>query len=199
MNFKIFGKQVNVGEFFSKYAEETLLKSVQKYFPNPVSSIVTLSKKSKFFYIIIVLHISKKMEFTAQSNGETAKLAFNDAIEKLNKQLRRYKRKIKNHKNNEATNKPNPLNAQFHIINESPKLIRNEGKEINDEPLVFAELDTEIEELTVVEALEKLKLGNISALMFRNKKHSGLNMIYKREDGLIGWVDPRGSRNSATI
>jgi len=199
MNFKIFGKQVNVGEIFSKYAEETLLKSVQKYFPNSVSSIVTLSKKSKFFYIIIVLHISKKMEFTAQSNGETAKLAFNDAIEKLNKQLRRYKRKIKNHKNNEATNKPNPLNAQFHIINESPKLIRNEGKEIKDEPLVFAELDTEIEELTVVEALEKLKLGNISALMFRNKKHSGLNMIYKREDGLIGWVDPRGNRNSATI
>ena len=199
MNFKIFGKQVNVGEIFSKYAEETLLKSVQKYFPNPVSSIVKLSKKSKFFYIIIVLHISKKMEFTAQSNGETAKLAFNDAIEKLNKQLRRYKRKIKNHKNNEVTNKPNPLNAQFHIINESPKLIRNEGKEIKDEPLVFAELDTEIEELTVVEALEKLKLGNISALMFRNKKHSGLNMIYKREDGLIGWVDPRGNRNSATI
>ena len=139
------------------------------------------------------------MEFTAQSNGETAKLAFNDAIEKLNKQLRRYKRKIKNHKNNELTNKTNPLNAQFHIINESPKLIKNEGKEIKDEPLVFAELDTEIEELTVVEALEKLKLGNISALMFRNKKHSGLNMIYKREDGLIGWVDPRGNRNSATI
>ena len=145
------------------------------------------------------MHISKKMEFTAQSNGETAKLAFNDAIEKLNKQLRRYKRKIKNHKNNESTNKPNPLNAQFHIINESPKLIKNEGKEIKDEPLVFAELDTEIEELTVVEALEKLKLGNMSALMFRNKKHSGLNMIYKREDGLIGWVDPRGNRNSATI
>ena len=105
----------------------------------------------------------------------------------------------KNHKNNDSTNKPNPLNAQFHIINECPKLIKNEGKEIKDEPLVFAELDTEIEELTVVEALEKLKLGNISALMFRNKKHSGLNMIYKREDGLIGWVDPRGNRNSATI
>ena len=63
----------------------------------------------------------------------------------------------------------------------------------------FAELDTEIEELTVIDALEKMKLGNNSALMFRNKKHSGLNMIYKREDGLIGWVDPRGNRNLAKV
>jgi len=47
--------------------------------------------------------------------------------------------------------------------------------------------------------LNKMKFGNISALMFRNKKHSGLNMIYKRDDGLIGWVDPRGLRNTAKI
>ena len=69
----------------------------------------------------------------------------------------------------------------------------------NNEPLIFAELNTEIEELTVIDALEKMKLGNISALMFRNKKHSGLNMIYKREDGLIGWVDPRGNRDLAKV
>ena len=199
MNFKIFGKQVKVGEVFSKYAEEILLKSVQKYFPNPVSSIISLSKKNKFFYIIIVLHINKKMEFTAQSNGMTAKLAFDDATEKLSKQLRRYKRKIKNHKINELINKPIPLNAQFHIINETSKLNKNENKPINNEPLIFAELGTEIEELTVAEALEKMKLGNIPALMFRNKKHSGLNMIYRRQDDLIGWIDPRGNRNSAKI
>ena len=60
-------------------------------------------------------------------------------------------------------------------------------------------MDTEIEELTVIDALEKMKMGNISALMFRNKKHSGLNMVYKRDDGLIGWVDPRGNRNLAKI
>jgi hypothetical protein len=139
------------------------------------------------------------MEFAAQSNGMTAKLAFDDAIEKLSKQLRRYKRKIKNHKNNELINKPNPLNAQFHIINEPPKLNNNNNKVIKNEPIIFAELDTEIEELTVAEALEKMKLGNIPALMFRNKKHSGLNMIYRREDDLIGWIDPRGNRNSAKI
>ena len=199
MNFKIFGKQVKVGEVFSKYAEEILLKSVQKYFPNPVSSIISLSKKNKFFYIIIVLHINKKMEFTAQSNGMTAKLAFDDATEKLSKQLRRYKRKIKNYKNNELTNKSSSLNAQFHIINEAPNLNIKEDIAIKSEPLIFAELNTEIEELTVIEALEKMNLGNISALMFRNKKHSGLNMIYRREDGLIGWVDPRGNRDFAKI
>ena len=199
MNFKIFGKQVKVGETFSKYAEANLLGSVQKYFANPISSIISVSKNNKLFHIIIVLHINKKMEFTAQSSGQTAKLAFNETLEKLSKQLRRYKRKIKNYKNNENNNKANSLNAQFQIINEPPKSISKQKDTNYQEPLIFAELDTEIEELTVIDALEKMKMGNISALMFRNKKHSGLNMVYKRDDGLIGWVDPRGNRNLAKI
>mgnify|MGYP001294337606 FL=1 len=199
MNFKIFGKQVKVGETFSKYAEVNLLESVQKYFPNPISSIISVSKNNKLFHIIIVLHINKKMEFTAQSSGQTAKLAFNETLEKLSKQLRRYKRKIKNYKNNENNNKANSLNAQFQIINEPPKSISKQKDTNYQEPLIFAELDTEIEELTVIDALEKMKMGNISALMFRNKKHSGLNMVYKRDDGLIGWVDPRGNRKLAKI
>ena len=199
MNFKIFGKQVKVGETFSKYAEANLLESVQKYFSNPISSIISVSKNNKLFHIIIVLHINKKMEFTAQSSGQTAKLAFNETLEKLSKQLRRYKRKIKNYKNNKNNNKANSLNAQFQIINEPPKSISKQKDTNYQEPLIFAELDTEIEELTVIDALEKMKMGNISALMFRNKKHSGLNMVYKRDDGLIGWVDPRGNRNLAKI
>ena len=202
MNFKIFGKQVKVGETFSKYAELNLLESIQKYFPNPISSIISVSKNNKLFHIIIVLHINKKMEFTAQSSGQTAKLAFNETLEKLSKQLRRYKRKIKNYKNNENiknNNKANSLNAQFHIINQPLTSVSKQKETKYQEPLIFAELDTEIEELTVIDALEKMKMGNISALMFRNKKHSGLNMVYKRDDGLIGWVDPRGNRNLAKI
>ena len=198
MNFKIFGKQVKVGETFSKYAEAQLIEAVQKYFPNPISSIISVSKNNKLFYIIIVLHITKKMAFTAQSTGETANLSFHEALEKLSKQLRRYKRKIKNYKNNE-NNKTNSLKAQFQIINEPSPFTLKQKNIDNQEPLIFAELDTEIEELTVIEALEKMKMGNMSALMFRNKKHSGLNMVYKRDDGLIGWVDPRGNRNLAKI
>ena len=199
MHFKIFGKQVKVGETFSKYAETNLIEAVNKYFPNAISSIVSVSKKNKTFNIIVVLHITKKMEFTAQSNGDTARTAFDSTLEKLSKQLRRYKRKIKNYKHNENTFKNNALDAQFQIINSPPSVILKDEEKNHQEPLIFAELDTEIEELTVVDALEKMKLGNISALMFRNKKHSGLNMIYKRDDGLIGWVDPRGNRNLAKV
>ena len=199
MHFKIFGKQVKVGETFSKYSEINLLEAVNKYFPNAISSIVSVSKKNKTFNIIVVLHITKKMEFTAQSNGDTARTAFDSTLEKLSKQLRRYKRKIKNYKHNENTFKNNALDAQFQIINSPPSVILKDEEKNHQEPLIFAELDTEIEELTVVDALEKMKLGNISALMFRNKKHSGLNMIYKRDDGLIGWVDPRGNRNLAKV
>ena len=199
MNFKIFGKQVKVGETFSRYVETSLKQTIHKYFENPISSIVSVSKKNKLFYIIVIVHINKKMEFTAQSNGQTAKLAFNETIEKLSKQLRRYKRKLKSFKNNENLEKLSLLEAQFQIINEPPSLNPKQDNPIDDEPMIFAELNTEIEELSVNDALNKMKFGNISALMFRNKKHSGLNMIYKRDDGLIGWVDPRGLRNTAKI
>ena len=91
------------------------------------------------------------------------------------------------------------LEAQFQIIKEPPLINPKQDNPIDDEPMIFAELNTEIEELSVNDALNKMKFGNISALMFRNKKHSGLNMIYKRDDGLIGWVDPRGVRNTAKI
>ena len=122
MNFKIFGKQVKVGETFSRYVETSLKQTIHKYFENPISSIVSVSKKNKLFYIIVIVHINKKMEFTAQSNGQTAKLAFNETIEKLSKQLRRYKRKLKSFKNNENLEKLSLLEAQFQIINEPPLL-----------------------------------------------------------------------------
>ena len=199
MNFKIFGKQVKLGDAFSKYVKSELTQSIEKYFKNPTSSIVSLSKKHKTFYINIIVHLDRKMEFTAQSNGETARIAFNNTIEKLSKQLRRYKRKIKSYKNRESSNIIDNINAQFQIIDQ-PSLITLSKNNISEiEPLIFAELDTEIEELTVLEALEKMEFGNSSALMFRNKKHSGLNMIYKRTDGLIGWVDPRGKRDTISF
>jgi flavin-dependent dehydrogenase len=138
------------------------------------------------------------MEFTSHSNGETAKVALNNGIEKLSKQLRRYKRKIKNHKVSEEKNNFNDLNAQLQIIDQTSSF-PNQLEETKNEPLIFAEIDTEIEELSVIEAVQKMEYGNATALMFRNKKHSGLNMIYKRSDGLVGWVDPRGKRETINL
>ena len=90
------------------------------------------------------------------------------------------------------------LKAQFQIIDQSSSVL-TELEEAKNEPLIFAEIDTEIEELSVIQAVQKMEYGNTTALMFRNKKHSGLNMIYKRSDGLIGWVDPRGKRGAVNL
>ena len=198
MTFKIFGKQVKLGDAFSDYAKLELNKSVEKYFKNSTSTIVSLSKQNKIFMINIIVHINKKMEFTSHSNGETAKVALNNGIEKLSKQLRRYKRKIKNHKVSEEKNNFNDLQAQLQIIDQTSSF-PNQLEETKNEPLIFAEIDTEIEELSVIEAVQKMEYGNATALMFRNKKHSGLNMIYKRSDGLVGWVDPRGKRETINL
>ena len=138
------------------------------------------------------------MEFTAHSSGKTAKVALNSGIEKLSKQLRRYKRKIKDHKLSDEKVKFDDLKAQFQIIDQSSSVL-TELEEAKNEPLIFAEIDTEIEELSVIQAVQKMEYGNTTALMFRNKEHSGLNMIYKRSDGLIGWVDPRGKRGTVNL
>ena len=76
----------------------------------------------------------------------------------------------------------------------------NQFDNVNEEiPLIFAEIDSDIEILTVTQAVEKLSNDFKPALMFRNINHSGLNMIYKRNDGMIGWVDPRGLRSTLQI
>ena len=132
------------------------------------------------------------------SNGETAKVALNNGIEKLSKQLRRYKRKIKNHKVSEEKNNFNDLKAQLQIIDQTSSF-PNQLEETKNEPLIFAEIDSDIEILTVTQAVKKLSSDFKPALMFRNINHSGLNMIYKRNDGMIGWVDPRGLRSTLQI
>ena len=103
-----------------------------------------------------------------------------------------------NLKTPEEKNKFNDLKAQFQIIDQASSF-SNQLEETKNEPLIFAEIDTEIEELSVIEAVKKMEYGNATALMFRNKKHSGLNMIYKRSDGLVGWVDPRGKRETVNL
>ena len=178
MNFKIFGKQVKVGETFSRYVETSLKQTIHKYFENPISSIVSVSKKNKLFYIIVIVHINKKMEFTAQSNGQTAKLAFNETIEKLSKQLRRYKRKLKSFKNNENLEKLSLLEAQFQIINEPSSLNPKQDNPIDDEPMIFAELNTEIEKQTSLnDKLKKNSIGTGDTTTKLNKYGKALNYI----------------------
>lgn len=195
MIFNLSGKQIKLSPTFSTYAKFETEKCIFKYFNNPISSILNLSKINRTFYINIVVHLNNKMNFLSLSDGETPIIALENSLYKLSKQLRRYKRKIKNHSRDKSINKYNTLNLNVDSFKFTDQFDNSNEKT----PLIFAEIVNDIEILTVSQAVKKLSSDLKPALMFRNINHSGLNMIYKRNDGMIGWVDPRGLRSTLQI
>ena len=195
MIFNLSGKQIQLSPSFSTYAKFETEKCIFKYYNNPVSSTLKLSKINYIFYINIVVYLNNKMSFLSLANGKTAVIALENSLYKLSKQLRRYKRKIKNYSRDKSIDKYNFLNFNVNGFKST-----NQFDNVNEEiPLIFAEIDSDIEILTVTQAVKKLSSDFKPALMFRNINHSGLNMIYKRNDGMIGWVDPRGLRSTLQI
>lgn len=195
MIFNLSGKQIQLSPSFSTYAKFETEKCIFKYYNNPVSSTLKLSKINHIFYINIVVYFNNKMSFLSLANGKTAVIALENSLYKLSKQLRRYKRKIKNYSRDKSIDKYNFLNFNVNGFKST-----NQFDNVNEEiPLIFAEIDSDIEILTVTQAVKKLSSDFKPALMFRNINHSGLNMIYKRNDGMIGWVDPRGLRSTLQI
>ena len=195
MIFNLSGKQIQLSQTFSTYAKFETEKCIFKYFNNPISSILNLSKINRTFYINIVVHLNNKMNFLSLSDGETPIIALENSLYKLSKQLRRYKRKIKNHSRDKSINKYNTLNLNVDSFKFTDQFDNSNEKT----PLIFAEIVNDIEILTVSQAVKKLSSDLKPALMFRNINHSGLNMIYKRNDGMIGWVYPRGLRSTLQI
>ena len=195
MIFNLSGKQIQLSPSFSTYAKFETEKCIFKYYNNPVSSTLKLSKINHIFYINIVVYLNNKMSFLSLANGKTAVIALENSLYKLSKQLRRYKRKIKNHSRDKSINKYNTLNLNVDSFKFTDQFDNSNEKT----PLIFAEIVNDIEILTVSQAVKKLSSDLKPALMFRNINHSGLNMIYKRNDGMIGWVDPRGLRSTLQI
>ena len=129
-----------------------------------------------------------------QAQGEAAEPypAFDTAADHLAKRLRRYKRRLRNH-HKDAGPQAKSLPAQQYILAADAEVEESDAI-VDDLPVVVAEMATEIPSLTVSEAVMRMDLAELPAMLFRNVSHSGLNMVYRRQDGNIGWIDPRGNR-----
>lgn len=192
MNLTVKGKNLDVGEALRSHVSQTLDHGIGKYFGNPIEATVTFSKESHLFVADLSVHIGRNIQMQAESSADQAYIAFDRAMDHLAKRLRRHKRRLRDHHRAEiesfrasqyilAPQEEDEVDA--HAIN---------GAEIrNDAPAVIAEMQTEIPTLTVGEAVMRLDLSDLKAIMFLNRAHGGLNMVYRRNDGNIGWVDPR--------
>lgn len=190
MQISVKGKQLDVGEAWRSHVEENLPAIVGKYFSNAQDAQVTLAKQGSTFSVDMVVHIGKRILVQSQGATGDAYSAFDEAAEHLSKRLRRYKRRLRDH-HSERPDQTDTLSAQQYVL--AGEDIESESEE-KDDPIVIAEMETGIEELSVGEAVMRMDLANLPAMMFRNRANGGLNMVYHRGDGHIGWVDPRGNK-----
>ncbi len=122
--------------------------------------------------------------------GGDAHAAFTESLDKLEKRVRRYKRRLKDH--HKARPQPVELSdAGSYILALTEDA--DEGTQDDPNPVIIAEMEAKIPALSVGEAVMQMELANVPVLVFRNEKHSGVNVVYRRDDGNIGWIDPRNT------
>lgn len=199
MDVTITGKHMNIGDAFREHIETKLNDVNEKYFNRGIASEVKIGKETNAFY---KAHVSLQsgrdilVQGTAQDTDPYG--AFDKAAEKIAKQLRRYKTRLRDHHERlEQTPESELIKANGYTIASelfetmSEQAIANDdGREVPKEPAIIAEMTTNIQTMTVSEAVMRMDLSEEPAMMFRNSKTNALNMIYKRSDGNIGWVDP---------
>lgn len=200
MKLTVTGKQLDVGDAFRTHIEERLTAALSKYFGDAIEVAVTVARDGARYRAAIQTHVGRNIELFAESEAHDPYPAFDAASEHLAKRLRRHKRRLRDHHKPGAEPEPS-LPAQAYVLRheEAPEedaLDDAEGALNGDAPPVVAETATVIATLTVGAAVMRLDLSREPALLFRNSAHGGLNMVYRRSDGTIGWVDPRDGRGA---
>lgn len=202
MQLSVQGKQLDVGDAMRVHIDDRLQRTLDKYFGDAVEVKVTVGREAHLYRAIIAAHVGRGIHIEAQGEAEEPYPAFDLACDHLAKRLRRHKRRIRQH-HKEPGSTFEGLPAQQYILSsayddedsDEPLDASYDGGE-PEQPIVVAEMATQILSLTVSEAVMHMDLANTPALMFRNSAHGGLNMIYRREDGNIGWIDPHGNAES---
>lgn len=187
MRYQISGKNIDVGDALSSHVQTELTATVEKYAQRPTDATVTFSRDAHNFVCDAVVHLSTGL--TAQARAQAAEIyaAFEACREKMDKQLRRYKRRLKDHYRARA--EPVELSGASSYILASEA----EGEDSEPDslqPIIVAEMETTIPSLSVGEAVMQMELAGAPVLIFRNEGKNGLNVVYRRDDGNIGWIDP---------
>lgn len=192
MQLSVKGKQLDVGDALRTHVDESLSRILDKYFGDALEVAVTLSRDAHLYRAVISAHVGRGIQLEAHGEANEPYPAFDGAADRLSKRLRRYKRRLRDHNGKPAEAAVLPA-RQYILAGDGPDESEDESN-ADGQPAVVAEMTTEIPMLTVSEAVMRMDLANLPAMMFRNSAHGGLNMIYQRSDGNIGWIDPRGNR-----
>ncbi len=204
MDIAIAGQRVDTGEAFRQHVSDALDAIRAKYFERALSASVTLTPgpRGAGFVAEVSMHVMSDVLLKASGQAPVAQLAFDQAAERLEKQLRRYVRRLRHRQHGAAERNgadlPMPGAAAAPPIEAAYRLFEPLAEDGDDEPTgeappIIAEWEVDVPTASVAQAVEMLDLRNTNALLFRNAASGGFNMVYRRGDGAIGWVEPRRS------
>jgi ribosomal subunit interface protein len=196
MQIQITGKHMNLGAAMRDRIEAGLEAAVAKYFTRTGEASVFVSQQGPFVEVDCNVHLPSGIVLQSTGRADDPYAALEVSLEKMEKRVRRYKRRLRDH--HAAAPLPLPAQAASEMLIQVSDTDDSEdaGIEVGDAPLTVAETSVQIRTMTVLEAVMQLELQDVPALMFRNAGHDGLNMVYRRPDGHIGWVDPANTPRS---
>lgn len=191
MRYQISGKQIDIGEALQSHVTTQLGTAVAKYAGRPTEAVVIFSRQAHEFQCEATVHLSTGM--TAQAKGHATEIyaAFDSCCEKMEKQLRRYKRRLKDHQRERAEPVEFADGAAY-ILAANDDAAEHEPDTLT--PMIIAEMETRVPSLSVGEAVMQMELAGAKLLVFRHDKQGGVNVVYRRDDGNIGWIDPQGAK-----
>ena len=191
MDIRVSGHQVATGDALTTHVDERMQAIADKYFARAISAQVTFGKgpHDAGFTCDIVAHVMQGLVLKGRHDAHDARVAFDGVADKIEKQLRRYMRRIKDRHAGEtaaAAEATGYDNAGYTLFQE-----QTTEDEAGDAPLIVAETRVDVPEASVSDAVMMLDLRHTAALLFRNSGTGAYNMVYRRGDGTIGWVEPQ--------
>jgi len=184
MSLRISGKNLDVGQAFRSHVEMRLGEALEKYFDGGFTGHVTLEREGSGFRTDCVIHLDTGIELQAEGSAQEPHQSFDRAAERIEKRLRRYKRRLKEH---HPVRREETVPAATYIIAAPDE---DEELPVDYAPAIIAEEATELETMTVGGAVMAMDLSDLPVVVFRHAGHGGINVVYRRRDGNIGWVDP---------
>ncbi|RVV97858.1 ribosome-associated translation inhibitor RaiA [Mesobaculum littorinae] len=191
MRYQISGKQIDIGEALQAHVRSEIDEVMEKYSARPTDALAVFSKSGFEYACECVVHLSSGLSVQARGTAPEIYAAFDQANSRMEKQLRRYKRRLKDH----HKERPQPVelsSAASYILAGADGEDAEEPADLT--PMIIAEMETRIPSLSVGEAVMQMELAGAPVLVFRNERQdTGVNIVYRRDDGNIGWIDPNAA------
>jgi ribosomal subunit interface protein len=190
MSFRISGKNIDVGDALRERVSGRIADAMGKYFDGGYSGHVTLERDGFGFRTECAIHLDSKITLHAEGMAADAYASADQAALRIEKRLRRYHRRLKDHRP-ERLDARTSIDAASYVI-AAPE---DEGEADIDgfTPVIIAESTTALRQLSVSDAVTELDMTGAPVLVFRHAAHGGINVVYRRADGHFGWIDPQST------